>query len=165
LLDRTAAEGIEVDAYIIGGAAMALHLGREELTPDIDGIFHPYEELSRIGALMSAEYGLDPDWVNNNASPFITFDPSDGSNFDEVEVGGHRIRIASKRALLAMKMGRYAIKDFPDITALMKSLQIETPEALVSLTYEVLGTESILLSGDPSDLEVQARDAMRRAYR
>jgi hypothetical protein len=106
LLDRAAAEGIEVDAYIIGGAAMALHLGREELTPNIDGIFHPYEELKRIGALMSAEYGLDPDWVNNNASPFITFDPSDGSNFDEVEVGGHRIRIASKRALLAMKMGR-----------------------------------------------------------
>ena len=45
LLDRLARRGVQVEAYLVGGAAMALHLGREELTPDIDGIFAPKDEV------------------------------------------------------------------------------------------------------------------------
>lgn len=164
LLDRAEAEGIEVDAYLIGGAAMALHLGRDALTPDVDGIFRPLEHVKRIGAMMAMEYGLSPDWINEHARPFITFDPAHGRNFDEVKIRGHTIRIASKRALLAMKMARYARKDYPDITALIRSLHISSPEVLVELTIEVLGEDSLTI-GDRDDQLILAAEALRRASR
>ncbi len=165
LLDRAAADGIEVDIYLIGGAAMAIHLGRDQLTPDVDGLFSPFEEVKRIGQQLAAEHGLDPDWVNGNARPFITFDPTDQRFFDEVQIRGHKLRLASKPALLAMKMARYARKDYADITALIRALGLTLPEQIVGMTYEVLGEESMALSVGRADLTLLARQALARAER
>ncbi|MEO7349248.1 MAG: hypothetical protein ABIW32_05240 [Terrimesophilobacter sp.] len=165
LLDHAAAEGIEVDVFLIGGAAMAIHLGRDQLTPDVDGLFHPVEEVKRIGRRMAIEHGLDPDWVNDNARPFITFDPTDRRFFDEVEIRGHKLRLASKPALLAMKMARYARKDYADISALIRALGLTLPDQIVDLTYEVLGEESMSLSGGRMDLTLLAKEAIARAVR
>ncbi|GAA1210833.1 hypothetical protein [Rhodoglobus aureus] len=165
LLDRAAAEGLEVDAYVIGGAAMAIHLGRDQLTPDVDGLFSPFEHVKRIGRQMAVEHGLDPDWVNENARPFITFDTTDPRHFVEVELRGHKLRLASQRALLAMKMARYARKDYSDITALIRSLGLTSPEQIVDLTYNVLGEESLSLTDGRDDLTILAREALAREVR
>lgn len=165
LLDRAVDEGVEVDVYLIGGAAMAIHLGRDQLTPDVDGLFHPLDDVKRIGRQMATEHGLDPDWVNENARPFITFDSTDQQFFDEVEIRGHKLRLASKPALLAMKMARYARKDYADITALIGALGLTRPEQIVDLTYEVLGEDSMSLSGGRSDLTLLAKEALLRASR
>lgn len=163
LLDRTAAEGIEVDAYLVGGAAMALQLGREQLTPDIDGLFSPFDAVVRIGAQMADEHGLSPSWVNENARPFIAFDITDDRHFVEVTVGRHTIRVASPRALLAMKMARYARKDYADITTLIRALGLTDAEEVADLTIGVLGEDSATISEGRDDLILRARDALRRA--
>ncbi len=165
LLDRASADGIEVDAFLIGGAAMAIHLGRDQLTPDVDGLFRPFNDVQRIARHMADEHGLDPDWINENARPFITFDTTDERNFVEVEIRGHAFRVASKRALLAMKMGRYARKDYADITALIRALGVVSPEQIVDLTYEVLGEESMTLTGGREELTLLAKEALARASR
>ena len=165
LLDRAASDGIDVDAYLIGGAAMAIHLGRDQLTPDVDGLFRPFTEVQRIGRQLANEHGLDPDWINENARPFITFDTTDERNFVEVEIRGHTVRVASKRALLARKMGRYARKDYADITALIRALGVVSPEQIVDLTYEVLGEESMSLTGGRDELTLLAKEALARASR
>ncbi|WP_341953375.1 hypothetical protein [Salinibacterium sp. TMP30] len=165
LLERAAAEGVEVDAYVIGGAAMAIHLGRTQLTPDVDGLFFPFERVKLIGRQMAEEHGLDPDWVNENARPFITFDTTDPRLFVEVELRGHKVRLASQRALLAMKMARYARKDYADITALILSLGITRTEQIVDLTYDVLGEESLSLTAGRDDLVILAAEALARVKR
>lgn len=81
------------------GSSVAIHLGRDQLTPDVDGLFRP----------------------------FISFDTTDERHFDEVEIRGHKVRVASKQALLAMKMARYARKDYADITALIRALAVHSP--------------------------------------
>lgn len=165
LLERADAESLKVDAYIIGGAAMAIHLGRDQLTPDVDGLFFPFERVKLIGRKMAEEHGLDPDWVNENARPFITFDTTDPRHFVEVELRGHKLRLASQRALLAMKMARYARKDYADITALIRSLGLTLAEQIVDLTYDVLGEDSLSLTAGRGDLTILAAEALARAKR
>lgn len=163
LLDRAAADGIEVDAYLVGGAAMALQLGRDQLTPDVDGLFRPFDAVVRIGAEMADEHGLSPTWVNENARPFIVFDITDDRHFVEVALGRHTIRVASPRALLAMKMARYARKDYADITTLVLTLGLTTADEIADLTIEVLGEDSLTTSEGRDDLVLRAQDALRRA--
>lgn len=163
LLDRTAAEGIEVDAYLVGGAAMALQLGRDQLTPDVDGLFRPFDAVMRIGAVMADEFGLSPTWVNENARPFIVFDITDDRHFVEVTLGRHTIRAASPRALLAMKMARYARKDYADITTLIGTLSLSSAEEVADLVIDVLGADSPTISEGRDDLILRADDALRRA--
>ncbi len=165
LLDRASAEGIEVDAFLIGGAAMAIHLGRDQLTPDVDGLFRPFSDVQRIARLMADKHGLDPDWINEKARPFITFDPNDERYFVEVVLRGHTVRLASKKALLALKMARYARKDYADISALIVALGLVSPEQIVDLTYEVLGEESMSLTGGRDELTLLAKEALARASR
>lgn len=163
LLDHAASAGIEIDAYLVGGAAMALHLGRSQLTPDVDGLFKPFEAVQRIGREMAMTHDLSPDWVNENARPFITFDPSDDRNFVETEIRGHRVRLASKRALLAMKMARYARKDYVDVSALIRDLRITSPDEIVDVTFDVLGDDPMSIPEGRADLRIRATDAIRRA--
>ncbi len=112
---------------------------------------------------MAGEHGLSPTWVNENARPFVVFDISDDRHFVEVPLGRHTIRVASPRALLAMKMARYARKDYADITALMTALELTSPEAIADLTIDVLGVDSPTISEGRDDLVLRARDALRRA--
>ncbi|MFN4002638.1 hypothetical protein [Microcella sp.] len=165
LLDRAAADGIEIDAYIVGGAAMALQLGREQLTPDVDGLFRPFDAVVRIGRTMADEHGLSPTWINENARPFIVFDINDPQHFVDVAVGSHIIRVASPRALLAMKMARYARKDYADIAALIATLGLTTADEIADLTIDVLGDDTPALSEGREDLMLRAAEALRRASR
>lgn len=165
LLDRAADDGIEIDAYLVGGAAMALQLGREQLTPDVDGLFRPFDAVVRIGRTMAEEHGLSPTWINENARPFIVFDINDPQHFVDVPIGAHTIRVASPRALLAMKMARYARKDYPDIAALIRSLALTTADEIADLTMDVLGVDSPTITEGRDDLVLRAAEALRRASR
>jgi len=165
LLDRAAAEGIEIDAYLVGGAAMALQLGREQLTPDVDGLFRPFDAAVRIGRVMADEHGLSPTWINENARPFIVFDIADERHFIEVSIRSHTIKVASPRALLAMKMARYARKDYADISSLVTSLELTTADEIADLTIDVLGVESLAIPEGRDDLMLRAAEALRRIAR
>jgi hypothetical protein len=165
LLDRAATEGFEIDAYLVGGAAMALQLGREQLTPDVDGLFRPFDAVVRIGRAMADEYGMSPTWINENARPFIVFDIADERHFIEVSIRSHNIKVASPRALLAMKMARYARKDYADIDTLITSLGLNTAAEIADLTIDVLGIDSPTIPEGRDDLMILATEALRRIAR
>lgn len=165
LLDRASGEGVDIDAYLVGGAAMALQLGREQLTPDVDGLFRPFDAALRIGRVMAEEHGLSPTWINENARPFIVFDITDDRHFVEVSIRSHTVRVASPRALLAMKMARYARKDYADIASLITSLGLTTADDIADLTFEVLGVDSPSLQEGRDDVMLRAEEALRRISR
>lgn len=163
LLDRLAARGVHPATYIIGGAAMAIHLGREELTPDIDGYFRPQTEVFTEAAAMADEYGLDPEWVNSRAAAFISFDPADDTDALHTTIRGHRVTVASKRVLLALKIAASRAKDRADISRLILDLDITDPDEIVSLAFAVFGDDSITLGSDRDDVRILADEAIRRA--
>jgi len=163
LLDRLAARGVEVDAYIIGGAAIAIHLGRNELTPDVDGYFKPRTEVFDEAAAMADEFNLHPEWVNSHAAAFIAFDPADDHNALVTEIAGHRVVVASKHVLLAMKIAASRPKDQSDISRLILDLRITDPDEIVDLAYSVFGEDSITLTTGRDDVRLEAAQALRRA--
>ena len=165
LLDRLAARGVEVEAYIVGGAAMALHLGREQLTPDIDGIFKPQTEVFAEAAAMADEYGLDPHWVNSSFLSYMPFSPQDDGEPTVVELRGHKVTIASKRVLLAMKIAASRSKDHTDTSRLILDLGITDSNELVDLAFSLFGEGNMTLSEDREEVTLIVEEALRRAER
>jgi len=114
---------------------------------------------------MADEHGLSPNWINEDARPFIGFEIADERHFIDVSIRTHTIRVASRRALLAMKMARYARKDYADITALIRPLGLDTADEVVDLTVEVLGIDSPAIPEGRDDLMLRAEEALRRVTR
>lgn len=165
MLDRLAARGVEVEVYIVGGAAMALHLGREQLTPDIDGIFKPQTEVFAEAAAMADEYGLDPHWVNSSFLSYMSFSPKDDGEPTVVEIRGHKVTIASKRVLLAMKIAASRSKDHTDTSRLILDLGITDANELVDLAFSLFGEGNMTLSEDREEVTLIVEEALRRAER
>jgi len=163
LLDRLAAGGVVVDAYIIGGAAMALHLGRQQLTPDIDGLFKPRDQVFAEALAMAEEKNLDPGWINDRAFSFISFDPADDVDAKQIVLRGHTVTIASKRTLLAMKIAASRLKDHDDTSRLIADLGITSAKEIVDLAFGVFGEHSVTLPNDREEVSLMAEEAMRRA--
>lgn len=92
-----------------------------------------------------------------------SFDIARPDNFVEVHIGSHTVKVASPRALLAMKMARYARKDYADITSLIRAMGLTSAEAVADLTIAVLGEESMSVAEGRDDLLLRAADALRRA--
>lgn len=165
LLDRLAERGVEVETYIVGGAAMALHLGREQLTPDIDGIFEPQADVFAEAAAMANEYGLDPHWVNSSFLSYMSFSPKDDGEPTVVHLRGHKVTIASKRVLLAMKIAASRSKDHTDTSRLILDLGITDVDELVDLAFSLFGEGNMTLSEDRAEVTLMAEEALRRAER
>lgn len=163
LLERLDRRGIQVETYIIGGAAMAMHLGREQLTPDIDGIFRPAHEVFVEAAAMATEHNLAPDWVNSRAFSFMSFDPADDKEAVKVNLRGHEVTIASKRVLLAMKIAASRPKDREDTNRLIADLGVTDPDEIVELAFAVFGDNSITLGDNREEVRLIASEALARA--
>lgn len=163
LLDRLAGRDIEVETYIVGGAAIAVHLGRDEVTPDIDGLFRPMDEVLVEARAMAAEYGLDPEWINSRAFSFMEFSPSDDTDALHTTIHGRPVVVASKRRLLAMKLAASRPKDRTDLNRLITDLDIHSAEDLVAIARETYGEHSMTLPDDPDEVRLIAQEALRRA--
>ncbi|WP_144751249.1 nucleotidyltransferase [Curtobacterium pusillum] len=126
MLNRLAERGVEVETYIVGGAAIAVHLGRDEVTPDIDGLFRPMDEVLVEARAMAREHGLDPEWINSRAFSFMEFSPSDDVEALHTTIHDRPVVVASKQRLLAMKLAASRPKDRTDINRLIVDLTSTT---------------------------------------
>lgn len=163
LLDRLARRGTEVEAYIVGGAAVAIHLGRDEVTPDVDGLFRPELEVLEEAAVMAQEHGLAPDWVNTRAVPFLQYDIAGDTEALHTTLRGRPVVVASKKALLAMKIAAYRPKDRPDLDRLIDDLDMYDPDEIVKVVVDLFGEDSVVAPNDPEELQLLAREAVHRA--
>lgn len=163
LLERLAGRGVEVETYIVGGAAVAVHLGRDEVTPDIDGLFQPMDEVLVEARAMAAEHRLDPEWINSRAFSFMEFSPSDDTEALHTTINGRPVVVASKRRLLAMKLAASRPKDRTDLNRLIIDLDVRTADELVAIAREAYGEHSMTLPDDPAEVRLIAEEALRRA--
>ncbi|AZZ55036.1 DUF6036 family nucleotidyltransferase [Rathayibacter iranicus] len=162
--DRLDARGVGVDAYIIGGLAMAVQLDARRVTADVDGLFQPWEEVRAVAEDLAAERGLPADWLNRRAWSFMAFDVDGDHEATEVQIGKMRVRVASPRVLLAMKIAAGRRKDTDDITALIRHLEIHDPQQVVDIAFDIFGDESMTLTDSRESIFWQASEAIRQAW-
>jgi hypothetical protein len=141
---------------------MAIGLGSRRATEDIDGLFRPYAIVEEEAAAMAAERGLPANWINQSAFSFMSFDLED-TDARMIELGGLRMRIASPRFLLAMKMAAGRLKDHDDIVTLIRHLDLRDPQAIVDLTFEVFGEDGVTLTDGRESVLLQAQEMIRLA--
>lgn len=162
---RLAAQGVVSDAYIVGGYAMAVQVQSRRLTEDIDGWFGEFRSVKAEADRLAVERGIPEDWLNEHVAAFISFDPdTDDPDALAIEIDGFRLRIASPRVLLAMKIAAGRPKDAADIRRLIRALHIRDPEQVVEIAFSVFGEDSMTLVDTRESVHLQAREAIRAAY-
>lgn len=158
LARRLEAHDVAADLYLVGGAAMALEYNSRRTTMDIDALYFPEQTVTQVAREMAADLGLDPAWLNSAARAWIP----DGADEETVPVrvaDNLRLRVASPRYLLAMKLAAGRDQDIPDIAVLCTALGIQSAAAAVDIAFDLYGEHSVQLS-DRDDLMLVAQEAL-----
>lgn len=150
---RLRVAGIAATVYVVGGAAISLHLpDADRRTQDIDGITTD-DRVAEIVAQMANELGLPEGWLNGAARPFLPPIPVD--SLAPPSSPGLRVQLASLEQLLAVKLAAGRARDQADIVALAGALQVDPDEA-IQLTLDTYGTDALELLTTVDDAKADA---------
>ncbi len=129
---RLAERGESAQLFVVGGAAMALAYDAKRSTRDIDAAFIPTDAVRELAALIGAEHGLDPDWVNDAAKGFMP--GADAGARTVFESDNLLVQVASPEYLLAMKVhsGRDE-RDFDDAALLYRIAGYTSADQVIDL--------------------------------
>ena len=98
---RLAFKNKQGEIIIAGGAALTLVFSARDSTRDIDAIFHPREDMTKIIKSMADEYNLNQDWMNDGVKGFIT----DKMKFEQLySYSNLTVSSIDATGLLAMKL-------------------------------------------------------------
>lgn len=159
---RLRAAEIAATVYVVGGAAISLHLpDADRRTQDIDGITTE-DRLAEIVAQMADELGLPEGWLNGAARPFLPPTPADA--LTPPSSPGLQVHLAPLEQLLAMKLAAGRARDQADIIALATALKVDAEEA-VQLTLEAYGSHSLELLTTLEDVTSDAHALIRDPQR
>lgn len=113
---------------IIGGAAIALHDSRRDVTADIDSVLHPREDLVEVGKALALRNGWPTRWLNDSAAQYL---PGYGAEIQWLLVRQFShldAYVAPLDVLLTMKLRASRQKDVEDIAWLTRQLNISSLE-------------------------------------
>ena len=100
LNEQLAAEEVEGEIYLVGGAVMCLVHEARESTRDVDAFFKPAKQLRTAAAKVALRNGLSEDWLNDAVKGFL----SDHGSFNlYLQLSHLTIYAADPSYLLAMK--------------------------------------------------------------
>ena len=133
-----AAEGVQGEMYVVGGAAIALAYAPRRVTRDIDAVFEPKMVIYRAAAAVAQELALPPGWLNDAVKGFLgTPDPLAAPVLD---VPGLRCLAASPRVLLGLKVLAHRVgEDEDDVRMLAGLLGLPTAVEVLTVAEEVFG--------------------------
>ena len=136
--------GAESTIHVVGGAAVALQVGREELTQDIDTLHTPSPAIGEAVKRIAHAKGWPETWLNDNAKMYDSHFHTDADWKLLIEDHGVVVCIAGPRLLLAMKLlaGR-GRRDEPDIERLLDACAITSLDAAVAVFNHYYPTEVI----------------------
>ena len=143
LVDELVASGVSSAIYVVGGAAIMLHVERETLTNDVDVLHSSTEIQSAVRSVGAAKRWPDT-WLNDAAKMWA----SNYDGGDDWEIwftrGAVVIRVAQPPLLLAMKLlaGR-GQRDAMDIDLLLEECRIGSLADAVAVFDKYYPTERI----------------------
>jgi hypothetical protein len=134
LVDELLADGAEATIRVVGGAAVALQVGREAVTSDIDALYASSPEVKAAVERIAEARNWPPTWLNDAVKIYVSHYTDAGDWTIRAEEGGVVILVARQELLLAMKLraGR-GRRDSDDIDRLLDACGISSVAAAVGL--------------------------------
>jgi len=143
LVDELVASGVSSAIYVVGGAAIMLHVEREALTNDVD-VLHSSTEIQAAVRSVGAAKRWPETWLNDAAKMWASH--YDGSDDWEIwfSRGDVFVQVAQPLLLLAMKLlaGR-GRRDAMDIALLLEECRIGSFDDAVAVFDKYYPTERI----------------------
>lgn len=149
---------VSAAVFVVGGAAMAVSGVRpDRLTLDIDALTDDDAVLEEA-ALLAAERGLPPSWLNSAARMWMP--PIPASALTRPARPGLRITYADEGFLLATKLVAQRARDAEDLIALalrlgMRRASATDLEVHLRRYYTDPDALNLIVGGDNPDLEVR----------
>lgn len=134
-------KGVMGEICIFGGAAMVLAFDARESTRDVDGIFVPKTDVIESARQVAAEFGFEPDWLNDGVKGFIS-DAAEITSDGMPIYSNLRILRPTTEYLLAMKCLASRAAEFgtegdrADIITLIKLTGIRDSAAICDLVVK-----------------------------
>ncbi len=134
LNDQIAAESLEGEVYLVGGAVMCLVFDSRPSTKDVDAFFKPTQKMREAAAKVASQAGVKQDWINDAVKGYF----SDRGEYDTfLDLSHLRVFVARAEYLLAMKCLAMRIgeefQDIEDIRYLIRYLNIRTYQKTIEI--------------------------------
>ncbi|MBK8469528.1 MAG: hypothetical protein WAR57_05220 [Candidatus Phosphoribacter sp.] len=143
LSERLAADGVQAQLFVVGGAAMSLAYDEGRLTRDVDALFVPAPEVRVAAGEIGAAHGLEPDWLNDAAKGFLPGADEHPQTVFESE--SLLVQVASPEYLLAMKLhASRDERDLDDAATLFNRLGYTTAQEAADLLSHTYPQEQLL---------------------
>ncbi len=132
LSSRLSAASIHAQLFVVGGAAMALAYDSGRMTRDVDALFEPAASVRAIAASVGADFGLEPDWLNDAAKGYLP--GGDSSPTTVFESDSLVVQVPSPPYLLAMKLlAARGSRDLEDAATLYNRLGLSGERAALEI--------------------------------
>lgn len=128
LLDvELAAEAVEGEVYLVGGAVMCLVFDARPATRDVDAYFRPTTVIRQAAARVAGKAGVPDTWPNDAVKGYVS---PRGDSDPYLELPHLRVFVARPEYLLAMKCAAMRLgeefRDLDDVRYLLRYLNIGT---------------------------------------
>lgn len=130
LLDaELAAQDVQGELYLVGGAVMCLVLDARESTRDVDAYFRPTRLVREAARRVAAKTGVPDAWLNDAVKGFLS---PRGSFEPYLDLAHLKVFVAQPAYLLAMKCAAIRLgeefHDLDDVRFLLRYLDVSTVE-------------------------------------
>ncbi|MHB1599736.1 MAG: DUF6036 family nucleotidyltransferase [Acidimicrobiales bacterium] len=134
LVTELVAEGAEATIRVVGGAAVALQVGREALTGDIDALHASSPEVRAAVQCIAEARNWPKTWLNDTVKMYVSHHDTHDDWELRIDEGGVAVLVARPEILLAIKLdaGR-GRRDADDIDRLLDACGITSVIAALEL--------------------------------
>src|SRR5688500_5151312 len=129
-----AADGVEGEVYLVGGAVMCLVFDARPATRDVDAFFRPTRLVRQAAARVARKEGVPETWLNDAVKGYLSprgeFDPY-------LELPHLRVFTARPEYLLAMKCASLRLgaefHDLDDVRYLLRFLNVPSVDSALEI--------------------------------
>jgi hypothetical protein len=140
-----AAEDVQGELYLVGGAVMCLALDAREATRDVDAFFRPTRLIREAAARVASRAGVPDSWLNDAVKGYLG---TRGEYDSYLELGHLRVFTARPAYLLAMKCAALRLgeefHDLDDVRFLLRFLNVANVEEALAIVRRYFDEQHIL---------------------
>lgn len=145
LNEELAAQDVEGEVYMVGGAVMCLALDARPATRDVDAFFRPTRLVRQAAARAAGRAGVPETWLNDAVKGYLS-DRGDFGPF--LELSHLRVFAARPEYLLALKCASMRLgaefHDLDDVRYLLRTLDVSSVDEALEIVTRYFD-ESLLL--------------------
>lgn len=134
LEEDLAAETVQGEVYLVGGAVMCLVMDARESTRDVDALFRPTRVVREAAARVAAKAGVPDTWLNDAVKAYLS--PRGDFNLF-LDLPHLKVFVARPEYLLAMKCASMRLgeefHDLDDLRYLLRHRNVTTVDEALAI--------------------------------